>query len=99
MPKLRFGLRTLLFLPICVAAFYLGWNAHESYRRVLQSRDDVLARQRRTDLLRELVLHREIKADMLRSSVNRIEHLERMKSYDRFLNDPIGAKMHPEGSL
>ena len=45
--KLRFGLRLLLILPLCVAASYLGWTTHASSLRLEYERDVELAGLRR----------------------------------------------------
>ncbi len=99
MPKLQFGLRVLLALPVCVVAFYLGWTSHASHVQSQHDQDTTIAQQRSVEVQRELSLQRAVRANALRDSVERMEHRNRIQSYERLLHDPVGAKMFPSGSF
>ena len=99
MPKLRFGLRVLLALPVCVAAFYLGWTFHASHLQSQHDRASTIAQQRSDEIQRELSLQHAARAAALRDAVDGMEHRDRMQSYERMLRDPAGARMFPAGSF
>ena len=97
MPKFRFTLRTLLSLPICVAAFYLGWQHHLSSLRTQAENYEAAAKQHSSEIRRELILQSEIRDAKIHDSLDRIEHRYRMKAYKSMIDDPIGTRMMPEG--
>jgi hypothetical protein len=99
MPKFRFGLRVLLALPLCVAAFYCGWTFHTAHLRAQYHYDATVAQQRSSEVRWELSQQRAAKAAALRESVERLEHQNRMQTYERWLKDPIGARMFPPGAF
>ncbi|WP_182868402.1 hypothetical protein [Stieleria mannarensis] len=97
-PKLRFGLRTLLALPVCVAAFYLGWTSHASHVQSQYARDATLAQQRSDEIQHQLTRQRAARAAAQQDAFEGIEHRKRMQSFERMLRDPAGAKMFPAGT-
>ena len=106
MPRVRFGLRLLLALPVCIAAFYGGWNAHRMHLSALHNRDASASLRRQAALWSEIEeirskqqLHADNMRDDMRDSVDRIEHGERMKAFERMLQDPIKARMFPSGEF
>jgi hypothetical protein len=99
MPRLRFGLRVLLALPVCVAAFYLGWTSHASHLQSQHDRDATIAQQRSVEVQQELTLQHAARAAALRDAVDGMEHRNRMQSFERMLHDPVGARMSPAGSF
>lgn len=93
--KLRFGLRFLLALPLCVGAFYLGWTSHASSLRLEHQRDAQLAEQRRTEIIDEMSQQRIVDAMKLNDAVDRNEQRSRLKNFERMIDDPFGARMLP----
>jgi hypothetical protein len=99
MPKLRFGLRFLLVLPVCVAAFYLGWARHAAQVRTEYERTAAAAEQRLSELQRELLQRHAARATTLKNSIDALEHSERMQRYQRLLSEPTGATAFPPGAF
>lgn len=99
MPKLRFGLRVLLTLPVCVGAFYVGWFSHADQIRVRAERHSTVAKQRGDEIHREISLQRDIRAMKINDSIDLIEHRTRMNAYEHSLQDPIGSRMMPSGAF
>ena len=92
----RFGLRILLALPLCVAAFYFGWTAHTSHVRSQHNLEKAAAKQQSSDVHRELSHQRAVRDAGFNELIERLEHRERMESYERLLNDPTAVKLQPE---
>lgn len=99
MPRIRFGLRLLLAVPACIAAFYGGWNAHDSRVRALHERAAADSEERRAAMWETIRIERQTHAAALRDSVDRIEHDQRVKAFERMLRDPVEAKMFPSGEF
>ncbi len=96
MRKPNFGLRFLLALPLCVSAFFLGWKFHESKLNAMHQMHHNSAQQRASIVRDELAYQRVIHAARLNDSVDRIEHRQRMRTFDRLLNDPNAAMLQSE---
>ncbi|TWU01692.1 hypothetical protein Pla100_14270 [Neorhodopirellula pilleata] len=99
MRKPKFGLRFLLALPLCVGAFFLGWKAHESKMNAMHKIHDGSAQQRASVVRDELARQQVVRAARLNDSVDRMEHRQRMQTFDRLLNDPNAAMLHSERGL
>ena len=93
MPRLRIPLRLLLALPLCVAAFYLGWSNRESHLRGQYERNQAVAEKLRLEMFRELSFQRSANAAALNDAIDQSEHLQRMNTYDRLLRDPAGGQL------
>lgn len=99
-PRLRFGLRSLLLLPVLVAAFYGGWIAHDYQLRRIHRQQEAAALRRRTALYDEIRrLHDEMRRERARllRTIEQVEHQERIDSFRSQLNDPVNSRMLPEG--
>ena len=99
MPKLQFRLRLLLLFPVCIAAFFGGWGAHESRTRVLQERNASASLARRTVMEREILLQRQIRAANLPGFIDRIEYQQRMKAFERLMQAPNNFRKFPNGEF
>ena len=97
MPKFKFGLRTLLSLPICVGAFYLGWQAHLNSLRTQAEQHDDAAKQHISEIHRNIAAQDAFRKAEIQDSLDRIEHRHRMKAYESMISDPIGTRMMQEG--
>ncbi|GAA4462063.1 hypothetical protein GCM10023156_45490 [Novipirellula rosea] len=96
MRKLKFGLRFLLALPLCVAAFFLGWKYHEAKMNALHQVHDGSAQQRASVVRDELAREQLVRAARLNDSIDRMEQRQRMQTFDRLLNDPNAAMLQSE---
>jgi len=99
MRKPRFVLKVLLAVPICVAAFYVGWTTHATRLKAQFERDSAAAQRRRSDIQEQLAYQREVWEAHLKNSVDHLEQRERMRSFNRLLNDPNASKVLPSGTF
>jgi len=105
-PRLRFSLRTLLLLPVLVAAFYGGWITHEHQLRRDHRRQEAAALQLRTsvhaeiqplhDELDRLDRERAIDAARLLKTMDQLEHQQRIDVFRSRLLTPSDSRMPPE---
>jgi hypothetical protein len=91
----RFGLKILLALPLCVAAFYYGYTAHRAHQKSRYDLENDAALKRNADIYSELSHQRAIEANRFQNSVYQREHQEQMQNYHRLLKDPHKMLVQP----
>ena len=88
MKNFRYPLRLLLALPLCVAAFYVGWTTRESRIQSEYLRNRTAAEERRRESFPQIARELAERAAYQNDSLDRIERMQRMKTFDRMMNDP-----------
>ncbi|NND99257.1 MAG: hypothetical protein HKN47_18210 [Pirellulaceae bacterium] len=94
--RIRFRLSSLLLMPAMVAFFIAGWQASRYQIRQEYEQQKAAAQLRREEIFSQLELRRSIRGDLWQMNIDNLEQQQRMKTFDRLMQDPANRNLMPE---
>ena len=98
----RFGLRTLLLLPVLVAAFHGGWASRRDEVEGEYQRQQATARERIAMMqafVRKQYRSQLYEREAILQTIEKAEHNRRIESYRMRLRDPLNPAIFHRGKL